>query len=106
MDTVTRRRIELAIVSAWALVRLKELIPKDTGSLRENSFKYRRTGANSWQIYIDHSIAPYDIYVNEKWVSSKWNGKSNPNEGFWKDVVDFIVNYLADRLGGEVKENK
>ena len=86
-------------------MRGKNLIPYRTGNLRYNAFKYKRTGLNSWRIYIDHSIAPYDIFVNGKWVSPKWGGKENDNEGFWQEVCDFIIDYLHKELGGELKND-
>lgn len=103
MGTVTIRKVEAAIFEAWEIVRQSGLIPKDTGNLREKSFKVSRTGVGSWKIYIDHGIAPYDIYVNEKWVSPKWNGKQNPNEGFWQKVCEFIIDYLHQKLGGDLE---
>ena len=103
MGTVTKRKVEAAIYEAWNIVRNSDMIPKDTGNLRYNSFKIERTGVNSWRIFIDHAIAPYDIYVNGEWISPKWNGKQNPNEGFWREVCDFIVNYLQQKLGGTVE---
>lgn len=105
MGTVTRRKVEATLYEALTIVRNNGLIPIDTGNLRYNAFKIARTGINSWRIYIDHAIAPYDIYVNGKWVSPKWNGKQNPNEGFWQEVCDFIVDYLHQKLGGELKND-
>lgn len=46
-------------------------------------------------------IAPYMPYTNEEWVSPKWNGAKNPNEGWWNDTIEFIVQYIGKRLGGE-----
>lgn len=89
-------------MEAWSIVRDSGMIPYRTGNLRYDSFKIERTGPNSWKIYIDHAIAPYDIYVNEKWISPKWNGKQNPNEGFWQKVCEFIIDYLQKKLGGEL----
>ena len=42
-------------------------------------------------------------YTNEVWISPKWNGKKNPNEGWWNNAVEFIVNYIAKRVKGKVK---
>lgn len=46
-------------------------------------------------------IAPYMPYTNEPWLSPRWNGKQNPNEGWWNDSIEFIVQYIGKRLGGE-----
>lgn len=103
MGTVTRRKVEAAIYEAWNIVRNSGMIPKDTGNLHYDSFKVERTGVNSWKIFIDHGIAPYDIYVNGMWVSPKRSGKQNPNEGFWQEVCDFIIDYLHQKLGGDLE---
>ena len=102
MGAVTKRKIEATILEAWSVARDSGLIPYRTGNLRFNAFQLKRTGVNSWQILIKHSVAPYDIYVNGKWVSPKWHGKENPNEGFWQEVCDFIINYIHVKLGGEL----
>lgn len=48
-------------------------------------------------------IAPYMPYTNEPWISPRWNGKQNPNEGWWNDAIEFIIQYMAKRLGGELQ---
>ena len=94
------QRIELAILDAVAIARL--VIPIDTGNLRYNAFKVERVDETTWKVYIDEKIAPYAVYVNEKWVSPKWNGKTNPNEGFWRKVFEFIANQIAVALNGKI----
>lgn len=46
-------------------------------------------------------IAPYMPYTNEPWLASRWNGAQNPNEGWWNETIEFIVEYIGKRLGGE-----
>ena len=96
----TIQRIELAILDAVAMARL--LIPIDTGNMRYNAFKVERVNETTWQVYIDEKIAPYAVYVNEKWVSPKWNGKANPNEGFWKKAFEFIADQIATAINGKI----
>ena len=102
MGTVTRKKVEAKIEEAWKKVRDSDMIPYRTGNLRYVAVKYERTGVNSWKIYLDHSLAPYDVFVNEKWTSPKWNGNVNENEGFWQKVCEFIIDYLHKELGGEL----
>lgn len=94
------QQIELAILDAVATARM--LIPIDTGNLRYNSFKVNRKSRNTWEVYIDDSIAPYAVDVNEKWVSPVWGGKQNPNEGFFKKVFEFIAVQTQRTLGGQM----
>lgn len=95
-----RQQVELAIKDAVSAARM--LIPKDTGNLRFNSFKMRREDRNTWVVYIDDEVAPYAVYVNEKWISPRWNGKENPNEGFWKKVFEFIAVRIKRLVGGQI----
>lgn len=61
--------------------------PKDTWNLASNALRVEWHGDDEVQIYIDESIAPYMPYTNEPWISPKWKGKQNPNEGWWQDAV-------------------
>ena len=97
----TYQRIELAVKDAVASARV--LIPIDTGNLRYNSFKIEPLGNMKWKVYIDEKVAPYAPYVNEKWISPKWNGKTNPNEGFWERVFEFIANQISSATNGQIK---
>lgn len=48
-------------------------------------------------------IAPYVPYTNEPWISPKWNGKKNPNEGWWDRFVAEFTKRLANKLKGVIK---
>lgn len=95
------QQIELAIKDAVSAARV--LIPIDTGNLRYNSFKIEPLGNMRWKVFIDDKVAPYAPYVNEKWISPKWHGKQNPNEGFWKKVFEFIANQISSATNGQIK---
>ena len=56
-----------------------------TGNMAYNALQSRfKTLNNKWraEIYIDDRIAPYVYYTNERWLSQKWKGHKNPNEGW------------------------
>lgn len=95
------QRVDLAIQTAVETARAK--IPIDTGNLRYNAFKYERVAEDEWRIYIDDEVAPYAIYVNEPWISAKWNGKQNPNQGFWDEVVKSILEDVSNQLNGQIQ---
>ena len=97
----TYQRIELAVKDAVSSARV--MIPIDTGNLRYNSFKIEPLGDMKWKVYIDEKVAPYAPYVNEKWISPKWKGKTNPNEGFWERVFEFIANQISAATNGQIK---
>lgn len=99
-----------------AVAELKKRTPIDTGNLRD-SIRYMWVAENQFVIYIDvgdteafvkgqkfdKGIAPYTPFVNEKWISPKWNGAQNPNENWWNDAIEFIIGYIARRLKGVLK---
>lgn len=79
-----------------------EWVPRDTGNLAIHALRYDIKN-NIVDITIDESIAPYMPYTNEPWISDKWHGKKNPNEGWWQRFVDEFTKRLAVRLKGELK---
>lgn len=105
MTKITQAQIENVLQSALEAGR--QLIPKDKGNLSLNATLIEDEGGGHWLIYISgdgtHGIAPYAPFTNEPWLSQRWNGKQNPNEGWWDRFVDFIVNYIQTTLGGEVE---
>lgn len=83
-----------------AVIRiLKSRSPIDTGNLRYNAIKWRWIDDKTFEIYVDPKIAYYMVYTEEPWINHP--GK-NPNEGWFRDTVEFIVNYIAGQLKGKV----
>ena len=92
--------------SATRIVRF--YAPVDTRNLRDNGINAYYKDANTYVIYVDYydaqthnGIAWYMPYTNEPWINRK--GK-NPNEGWWQDTVQDLVQMIADELGGEIKK--
>lgn len=73
-----------------------------TGNMAFNALKYREEG-NAFIVYIDDAIAPYFPYTEYPWISPRWNGKSNPNEGWVERFQEEFARRLAQRLGGKIK---
>ena len=48
-------------------------------------------------------LAPYMPFTNEVWLSPKWNGKRNPNQGWWNNAIEMVIVFIAKRLGGVLK---
>lgn len=99
---MTQREFESIINGA--ILKLKKRAPYDTGNLSINSIKFVREGKNKIVIYVDEKIAPYMPYTNEPWISPKWNGKKNPNEGWWDNGAKIVVDYILKRTKGEVEK--
>ena len=74
-----------------------------TGNLAFNALQHRfkalKKGFKA-EIYINDKIAPYVYYTNERWLSPKWNGHPNPNEGWVKKGVNEIVDLIVASTHG------
>ena len=42
--------------------------------------------------------APYATYTNEPWISEKWNGKQNPNQGWIQNGISSALPTLQSIL--------
>lgn len=79
---------------------LRGFAPKDTGNLAYNAIKIEYPSPNVCLIYVDESIAPYMKYTEFPWVSPRWNGKKNPNEGWWEQAGVNVYVRLRRALRG------
>ena len=71
-----------------------------TGNMRFNATSIRQQSQDRIIIKVDARIAPYVVYTNEPWLSPKWNGAKNPNEGWFQKAVEQYTKNLAASLGG------
>lgn len=108
---MTRQEVINAIVSTVEELRPSIYVPNpktryqkggSTGNMAFNALKYKIEG-ELVDIYIDDKIAPYCYYTDGPWLSPKWNGQKNPNEGWWKRFCEEFARRLADKLRGELK---
>jgi len=97
---MTRQEVVNIAVSIVEEMR-KDWVPRDTGNMADNSLKYKIKG-NYMVIYFDSKVAPYVPYTNEPWISDKWHGKKNPNEGWWDRFAEEFTNRLTGKLGGKI----
>lgn len=77
--------------------------PKDTGNLAYNSIKVEFPTDTICKIYVDTAIAPYMVFTEYPWVSPRWNGKKNPNEGWFKRAARSIADRLCADLQGVMR---
>lgn len=98
---MTNKQWNIACLSAVDIV--KSVSPVDTGNLKNNGVTYAFLDNDTFMIKIDLAKAPYMPYTNEPWLAKRWNGKKNPNEGWWENAVKKVVEYLAQALGGEIQ---
>lgn len=99
-----------------AVDQLRKVAPIDTGNLRD-SIKYQWISDHEFEIYVNvgdtnafvenqyymKGEAPYMPFVNEEWISPKWKGAKNPNQDWWNRAIEMVIQFIAKRLGGELK---
>ena len=73
-----------------------------TGNMAFNALRYEIT-TDTVRIYVDEAIAPYVPYTNEPWISPRWHGKKNPNEGWWQRFVEEFNRRLVNKLHGVIR---
>lgn len=98
---MTKQRVINAVISVVEQLR-KELVPYDKGNLANNALRYEITN-DKIDITVDLAIAPYMPYTNEPWLSERWHGKPNPNEGWWNRFAEEFAKRLNTKLRGEMK---
>lgn len=99
-----------------AVDQLRKVAPVDTGNLRD-SIKYQWINDHEFEIYVnvgdtnafresqhyDIGQAPYMPFVNEEWISPRWNGAKNPNQDWWNKAIENVIKFIAKRLGGKLE---
>lgn len=73
-----------------------------TGNMAFNALKYK-VEDNVFIVYIDEKIAPYVWFTQMPWTAKRWNGKKNPNEGWFEVFQDEFTHRLARKLGGKIE---
>ena len=99
---MSNERLFAACIEVVEELRQAVFIPWDTGNMATKSLRYQIEG-NVFHVYMDEGIAPYVVFTNEPWISPRWHGKSNPNEGWWNDFADIFARRLTLKLQGELE---
>ena len=98
---------EFAMLCSNLVENIRSVSPIKTGNLRYNAIKYEFIDEKTCKIYVDESIAPYMPYTNEPWVSDKWKGAKNPNEGWWQNkALPKITSTIEQMLAKEFIRSK
>lgn len=91
------RKMRNVVYTAFQLFR--KYVPMDTGNMRHNATNLYRLNNSTWKIIVEAQKAPYAVYTNEKWISPRWNGKSNPNEGWVGKAFDLVSQMIFGQIG-------
>lgn len=107
---MNRQRIINAVIETIEEMR-EEYVPNpetrykpggSTGNMALNALRYKVQG-NYIVIYFDTNVAPYIPYTNEPWLSDKWNGRKNPNEGWWDEFAQEFIRRFNIKIRGKIK---
>lgn len=98
---MTKQKIIDAAVAVLESMRT-EFVPYDTGNMALHALSYEINN-NVIDIKIDPAIAPYVPYTNEPWLSPKWHGKQNPNEGWWQRFAEEFIRRFTTAIKGELR---
>lgn len=95
---------DLKVAAEFLKSCLQANAPYDTGNLALNSIRILYDTNGDIFVAIGGEIAPYAIYTNEKWTSSKWNGNSNPNEGWIQNSIEEALPLIKDYLSSQMSQ--
>ena len=85
-------------------VALKAAAPYDTGNLALNSIRIQSD--HSAVLIGGEDVAPYAVYTNEPWLSEKWGGKVNPNEGWVQNTLQNAAPVIQKTLSGSLTQEE
>lgn len=74
----------------------KSQAPTRTGTLK-GQIRIERTD-NGFNIVSDIYYMPY---TEEAWVSPRWRGRANPNEGWFKEAFEMSMRFISSVYGKE-----
>jgi hypothetical protein len=74
--------MNLLDISNNLLQMMQQIAPYRTGNLAINSTEIQIT-ARGLRAISHGGYAPYNVYTNFPWTAARWNGKKNPNEGWF-----------------------
>lgn len=97
-----QREFFMLCISTLEELRQAIFIPWDTGNMATHGLDYRIEG-DDFHIFMNLPEAPYTPYTNEPWIDPKWEGKTNPNEGWWNEWCETFMNRLNTKLRGTLK---
>lgn len=82
------------------LIDLRLITPYKTGNLCHNGVSIEYVNPDEIRVYVNLDVAFYMVYVNEPWLSPKWHGKKNPNEGWWNKFAEGKIPEIIQAHGG------
>ena len=85
------------------VMALKSVCPYRTGNLERNGIRVKiDNGSMCVEIGHDTSkvLGEYAVYTNEPWISPKWGGKQNPNQGWIERGIEKALPLIRQVYAG------
>lgn len=85
------------------VMALKSVCPYRTGNLERNGIRVKiDNGSMCVEIGHDTSkvLGEYAVYTNEPWISPKWGGKQNPNQGWIERGIEKALPLIRQVYSG------
>ena len=85
------------------VMALKSVCPYRTGNLERNGIRIKiSNGSMCVEIGHDTSkvLGEYAVYTNEPWISPKWGGKQNPNQGWIERGIEKALPLIRQVYSG------
>lgn len=85
------------------VMALKSVCPYRTGNLERNGIRVKiDNGTMCVEIGHDTSkvLGEYAVYTNEPWISPKWGGKQNPNQGWIERGIEKALPLIRQVYSG------
>ena len=85
------------------VMALKSVCPYRTGNLERNGIRGKiDNGTMCVEIGHDTSkvLGEYAVYTNEPWISPKWGGKQNPNQGWIERGIEKALPLIRQVYSG------
>ena len=85
------------------VMALKSVCPYRTGNLERNGIRVNIDNG-SMCVEIGHEtsklLGEYAVYTNEPWISPKWGGKQNPNQGWIERGIEKALPLIRQVYSG------
>ena len=85
------------------VMALKSVCPYRTGNLERNGIRVKIDNGTMC-VEIGHEtsklLGEYAVYTNEPWISPKWGGKQNPNQGWIERGIEKALPLIRQVYSG------
>ena len=85
------------------VMALKSVCPYRTGNLERNGIRVQIDNGTMC-VVVGHEtsklLGEYAVYTNEPWISPKWGGKQNPNQGWIERGIEKALPLIRQVYSG------